>query len=507
MAIYTILLIDTNSAQTKQTGELLRKNGYSITSVSDNVTAQNTIKVKNFNVIIIDLTNPGANASELIEYVKKLTEEIYMLLIGDAKSLGVMLPSIRLHYDDYLCKPYFPEELLFRVQSLTEKIKQHRQHKRQDAILVENIEHFRTLFNHTSDYILVLDTEQEKGPILINANETACRSYGYTREEFIGLPYTAIDPNGSVKNFESILKNLKKNNRLVIEMDHVRKDGSVIPVEVSAILVNTNGIPLIYLIESDLSKRRRIEEEQMNVTKLESIGILAGGFAHDFNNLFSIIYGNIELAKYSAQYDEDPVINLKKAENAIMQAQSLTQLLSSYSKGSVLSIEKASVKKLIQESITFLPSPSGIIVESVIPDNIGFADMDITQMKRALGNIILNAIESMPDGGSVKITADNIDVTSEVDKKVMEVGLSRGQYVKILVTDEGSGIPREYLPLIFDPYFSTKERGTQKGMGMGLAISYSIIKRHLGLLTNQPGNEKGTTFMIIIPRINKECMV
>lgn len=228
--------------------------------------------------------------------------------------------------------------------------------------------------------------------------------------------------------------------------------------------------------------------------KLESVGILAGGIAQDFNSLLSVIIGNISLARMEVPPGEKVYDLLLESEKASCQAADIAEKLITFSEGGWLVRREERLVSLVKEMINSSSLPPGISFNINIPLNLPSIFVDEGQFKQVLLNIFLNAAEATPAGGEVRIHADNITV--ENNEFPM---LKPGQYVKLSIKDRGPGIPKEHLKKIFDPYFSTKNSLDQRGMGLGLSICYSIIKKHEGWITVESGEGAGTTVCLYIP--------
>jgi CheY-like chemotaxis protein len=245
-----------------------------------------------------------------------------------------------------------------------------------------------------------------------------------------------------------------------------------------------------------------MQEEFLKAQKLESIGILSGGIAHDFNNLLSVIVGNIELAKDDIKFEVGVSGFLTEVEKASIQAQELTKQLITFSKGGAPVKKTGSIGDLLKETTDFSLSGSNVKSEFFFPDDLWLVEYDEGQMSHAIKNIIINAVESMPDGGTIDVRAENFDNHSETPDSSLP--FPEGKYAKISIRDQGIGIPEERLSKIFDPYFSTKEMGIQKGMGLGLATTYSIINRHAGHITVESEVGVGATFTLYLPAHEKD---
>ena len=272
--------------------------------------------------------------------------------------------------------------------------------------------------------------------------------------------------------------------------------GEVISVELRVREMKIKDGNTHLLVLRDIRTRKMLEEERLKTSKLESIGILAGGIAHDFNNLLTVILGNITLSKLKLGEDHEVVQFLNDAEKASLMAKDLAYKFLTFSSGSPPIQKVENVKDAIKDTVRVTFSGSNIKTEVKIPDNLWNVYCDITQFQQALTNVLINAKEAMPNGGTIEITAENIEVSS-LEMPV----LPSGKYVKITVKDEGCGISEENLQKVFDPYFSTKERSTQKGMGLGLTITYSIVKNHGGNIEIKSKEGEGTTVVMYFPAV------
>jgi len=243
-------------------------------------------------------------------------------------------------------------------------------------------------------------------------------------------------------------------------------------------------------ISRDISERRGMEREMIKIQKLESVGILAGGIAHDFNNLLSAIAGYISLVQTQVPPEKEAGKNLAKAEKATFRAKDLTQQLLTFSKGGSPVKEATAIGELIQDSAGWAFQGSNVQCDIDIPPDLWLIDADEGQISQVVNNLLINACQAMPEGGTIRISARSV-----MNGFHEHPSLEKGKYVKISIEDHGIGIPGEHLSKIFDPFFTTK----QQGSGLGLATSYAIIKRHRGTLTVDSKLGKGTTFHLFIP--------
>ena len=241
-------------------------------------------------------------------------------------------------------------------------------------------------------------------------------------------------------------------------------------------------------------ERKRMEGELLKTGKYESLGVLAGGIAHDFNNLLTGIIGNISLAKTFARPEEKIYEILERSEKACFRATELTTQLITFAKGGAPIKKTVLINDLIKDSVSFVLSGSNIRCEFSIQDDLWPVEVDEGQIRQVISNLIVNAAEIMPEGGVIKVRAENITISIKDTLLLKE-----GKYIRVFIEDQGIGIPKELLGKVFDPYFTTK----QKGSGLGLSTAYSIIHKHAGVITVESALGVGTTFCIYLPASKK----
>jgi PAS domain S-box-containing protein len=244
----------------------------------------------------------------------------------------------------------------------------------------------------------------------------------------------------------------------------------------------------VVVVFRDISAQRR--EELLHAQKIESVGVLAGGIAHDFNNLLTGILGNISLAKRFVGADARVVQRLTEAEKACQRATALTQQLLTFAKGGAPVRQTVAIAELLHESTVFALRGSKVRADVAIAEDLWPVDADVGQLNQAVQNVVLNAAQAMPDGGTVQVRADNMVVHPG-----SPLPLPAGRYLNIVVADHGSGIPADILPKIFDPYFTTKAQGN----GLGLATAYAIMTKHEGYITAASEVGVGTTLSLYLP--------
>ncbi|HET6514432.1 MAG TPA: response regulator [Thermodesulfovibrionales bacterium] len=305
---------------------------------------------------------------------------------------------------------------------------------------------------------------------------------------------------------ETVIKgSLDMKTPFAVEHRIVRHNGSEGFVEERGVVYRNMAGQAIRIVGvlHDVTERQKLEEERQKVQRLESMGILAGGIAHDFNNLLQVIVGNISLAKMAFEPEDATFESLEAAERACESAEELSNRLLTFSKGGFPVKKTVSMSRLLKDSVIFSMRGSNISPRFIIPEDISAVEVDEGQMNQVISNLVVNAREAMPEGGVLTISAKDVAVAEGEREKLP---LKEGNYVRISFEDSGRGITEDDLTRIFDPYFSTKEMGAEKGRGLGLAICHSIIKRHGGLITVESRLGFGTTFHVYLPASRKQMV-
>jgi PAS domain S-box-containing protein len=336
---------------------------------------------------------------------------------------------------------------------------------------------------------------------VIMLNSEAEKLTGWSSQEAIGKPLKSIfdvtvdlaaqakaQKSGYRSEAQSILLNLPENVTLT------SRDGNerVIEQVASPIRDNKNEVAGVVLVFRDITARQRADAERRKAEMLEQLGLLAGGIAHDFNNLLTAIIGNISLASLLLPPDAEMAERLDDAKNASLRARDLAQQLLTFARGGAPIKKAASIGKLIQDTVGFSLRGSHNRSEFEFGADLSPAEIDAGQISQVIANLVVNADQAMPNGGTLHVSCENFCYDTN-DAVIPD--LAPGDYVRIRIRDEGVGIPEKYVKRIFDPYFTTKP----KGNGLGLATAYSIIRNHNGLMTVESEVHVGTTFTIYLP--------
>jgi PAS domain S-box-containing protein len=391
------------------------------------------------------------------------------------------------------------QEIENKSQALTDanqKLQQEIHERLQiEATLRESEERLAVTLRSIGDGVITTDTEQN----IVMLNKVAEKLTGWSMLEATGRP------------FHDVFKIVDEQTRQPCEnpVSKVLATGQIIDLANHTVLISKDGTersiadsgaPIrdaksqmvgVVLVFRDVTERNRIEKELLKIQKLESIGVLAGGIAHDFNNILAAMLGNIALALLDKGMSDASRGFLQEAEKASLRARDLTQQLLTFAKGGAPIKEVSSLVEIIEDSANFIVRGKPVACQFSFPDDLYFAKIDKGQISQVLQNIVLNACQAADEHGIIHIDCRN---TEDIEELKSTRPLNK-KYVKIVIRDDGIGIPADVLDKIFDPYFSTKK----KGNGLGLAISHAIVTKHGGQIFVTSKSGMGTTFTVYLP--------
>ncbi|MEJ2663885.1 MAG: ATP-binding protein, partial [Spirochaetia bacterium] len=344
-------------------------------------------------------------------------------------------------------------------------------------------EKFRNLFNNAN--IGMFRTKFD-GSEILDFNDKFLEIFGRTREEMKGGPSVIhwADPE---ERTEMMRRLLAANSVRDFECRMLTKQGKIKNCLTSLRLYPVQGILEGAII--DITERKQAEAALQNAQKLEAIGVLAAGIAHDFNNLLGGIFGYIDMANEAAT-DRTTSGHLAKALATIDRARGLTQQLLTFAKGGTPVKKLYELSQFIKDAAQFALSGSRISCNFQIPEDLWLCAFDKNQIGQVIDNIVINAQQAMPEGGTIEVSALNKKIENDT-----HITLPAGNYVIISIKDHGIGMPKEILGKIYDPFYTTKS----SGHGLGLATCYSIINRHGGGIEVESEPGAGSTFHIYLP--------
>ncbi len=370
------------------------------------------------------------------------------------------------------------------VRDITESNRMARRLRERESFL-------NTIIESSRDCIVIIDGNHTRR--IIRANQATLDTFGYSREEVIGQSVAlAFRPDRYEPFIQTALKAISEHGSWFGEWIFRAADGSELLMEtvLSAMGGDHTGESGYIATMRDITARKKAELEMARADKLESIGLLAGGIAHDFNNILTGVIGNLSLAVLDADEGSELAQLVNDAQAAATRAQDLTHQLLTFSRGGAPVRKTAAVNDIIVDTARFSVRGSNVRVEFDLDEDLKPADIDTGQISQVIGNLVINASQAMPSGGTVRITARTVEVGSDEG-----LPLRPGEYVKISVADSGVGIPAKELDRIFEPFYTSKKDGN----GLGLATSYAIVRNHDGYLGVESTVNVGTTFHIYLP--------
>ncbi|NCD33026.1 MAG: hybrid sensor histidine kinase/response regulator [Spartobacteria bacterium] len=395
---------------------------------------------------------------------------------------------------------HFRQKMLVKHAKMLEQMVDERTHE-----LAESEEKFSTMFRSGPTVIVLQALDNGE---LLDVNQAFVEKCGMDASEVIGKTPTELklwaDPEK-----EMIMRNHVQTSGRVESGEAFFRiaDGRIVPAVWSAEKVRIKNRDCVLFSAYDISERMKAEAERRHmeiqmqqIQRLESLGVLAGGIAHDFSNLLGALFGNIDLACHfirtnSIEKAEDV---LGKAMSVFQRAKDLTQQLLTFSKGGVPSTRLVAVEPLLRKNARFVLGGTNVSAVFHIADDLWNCELDVSQFDRAIDNLLINALQAMaPDSGTVTFTAENVQHTQELPHLLRD-----RQCIRIQITDTGPGIPPDIAANIFDPFFTTKASGS----GLGLATAFSIISKHEGVI-ELDAHAAQTTFVIYLPATHEAADV
>lgn len=351
----------------------------------------------------------------------------------------------------------------------------------------------RSVFDNATDGVMVLD----KNGIIVNVNQKACEIHGFDRAALVGINVELLKTSGEREKHADWFSRILQGESLIFETEHYKKDGSRVLLEVSSKAITIGNELYIQSFYRDITEKKKIQEQLMHSQKMESVGALAGGIAHNFNNILTAILGYAELLLEFSSLDDTSRQRVRNIESSARKAGVMVSKLLSFARREAHEVLPLSLNDIVNDSAKLF---EGVLDKRIglkinLRSNIPLIEGDPNQIEQVIMNLMVNARDAMPDGGLITIKTDMIDVGSS--SRDMPAYIIPGRYIVLTASDTGFGIPQELIGKIFDPFFTTKEKG--KGTGLGLATVYGIVKDHRGYVSVQSEVGKGTTFDIFFP--------
>jgi two-component system, cell cycle sensor histidine kinase and response regulator CckA len=510
-----ILIVDDEPRMCDSLKILLREHCSHIETAHDGRHAMRCLNDISFDLVLLDIVLPDIDGYEIMDFINRECSDTLVIVLTGSASTESAVKALRGGACDFFNKPFEPDELVATIGNILDQKKSMRDRKMAEKTLVETNNFLKNILDSSSS-ISIISTDLEQNVLFWNKG--AENIFGYKAEEIIGrqkisLLYPGEEELNQVKAIRS--KMMKEKKGVCCEVREITKDGRKIWINMNLTprLDEEGHVIGILGIGEDISRRKlaeqalkesekKIEDAFLKAEKLDSLGTFAGGVAHDFNNLLSVIVGNLSLMEDDIDPFSDTSKFLKEAEKASLRARDLTSRLITFSRGDQPVKKVSCIEKLITDSAATTLSGSDVDCRFSIPDALFPVSVDREQIKQVIHKILINASEAMAGDGTIHVCCENVMIGGKDT-----LPLKDSQYVKISIRDQGVGIPEKYLIKIFDPYFSTKEIGSKKGTGLGLAVCNSIVEKHNGFITaeSEPGVE--TTFFIYLPASDEKIPV
>ena len=498
-----ILVVDDDENIRKSLQLILEKKGYETQTAGTGKEAVEKAKDCHFDLAFLDIKLPDMEGTGLLAPLKELHPDMEMIVVTAYASLDTAIRAMNAGSAGYLIKPLNMDVVLVRLEQIVEKqrltlenrrllkaVQQELIERRQtEEALQRSKEEWETTFDAMSDWVTLLDPDGR----ILRTNSAGEKFLGIPKTDIVGqICHKLIHKTDSMPPDCPLKRAFQTHQRETLELQPPGADRWLM-VTVDPIMDDEGNLVSAVHVISDITKHKKMEEELKKVEKLESVGVLAGGIAHDFNNILTAILGNISLAKMNSKCEDEIHEMLSQAESASMQAKALTKQLLTFSSGGAPVRETASISEIIRESCNFALSGSKIKCDLNLPDELWTVEVDAGQISQVINNLVINADQAMPRGGVIQVRAGN-KIVSETNGGLP---LRPGRYIETSIHDQGIGIPEENLPKIYDPFFTTK----QKGSGLGLASVFSIIRRHEGCITAESKLGAGTIFHVYLPAL------
>lgn len=489
-----VLIVEDDPASRQVMNRLISARGHQITACGSAEEAENALELERYDMVILDWMLPGKSGPDFCRWVRNLPDgnDLYILLITGRATPADLDEALNAGANDYLVKPWEGEIFRSRLRIAERAVLDIGERRKSRLALRDSnqrLERLALVASQTQNGVVILSAEG-KVEWLNDAFKNMIRlgSNSAIDQPFIKL-LAGVESAQLTEIAESIRAGCASEGELSLLDSEANKHWlhySLTPLDPEHGM--SRGQVCLF---SDITIVKLADEERFKTSKLESLGLLAGGIAHDLNNILTVISGNVALARLCMDANRDKAVeHLDTADKAALRAAGLSKQLLTFAKGGDPMKQVIELKELIEKATKFALYGSNLTCLFSLSARLRKVEADPYQVEQVINSIVINAREAMPNGGKLQVKGHN--------EKLAEgnpYDLAPGEYVRLCFIDNGPGIPAEVLPRIFDPYFTTKPTGS----GLGLTIAFSIISKHGGRVLVEPVPTGGSLFIILLP--------
>lgn len=498
--VLRLLCAEDNPRDLKLITEILKKAGYllELDAVNESRLFRERLEQGEHDLIICDFDIGDWTAIDALGIVKASGKDVPFVVVSGSMGDEAAAECIKHGATDYVLKDRMTR-LPSAIQRALEARTAREEQRKAELALRQSVEQYRLLFEANPIPMWVFDAENLA---ILAVNEAAVRHYGYSTDEFLKMTLSDLRRPEEVPHFLAKLAGVGKQAVTMGSLGvlkHRKKSGEVIEVEVAGSPTMFHGRPAGFVLINDVTERNSLQAQFLQAQKMESLGRLAGGVAHDLNNLLGVVLGYGELA----QDHLDPASPLRKniegMQKAADRAVSVVRQLLAFSRKQIQQPRMLSLNAIVEDMEELLRRLIGEDIQlSIATDpHLGTVRADAGQIEQIVMNLAVNARDAMPRGGQLTIRTANVEL-GEADLR-HESDSQTGAHVMLEVSDTGCGMDAATRARIFEPFFTTKDPG--KGTGLGLATVYGIVKQSGGSTSVQSEPEHGATFRICLPRV------
>jgi len=508
-----VLIVDDDIRMCDSMAALFSDQDYVLKTCNSGKSALGHLSRDDFDLVLLDMVIPDIDGYQIMDHINQKNLDTLVIVITGHVSTESAIGALRRGAYDYIRKPFEPEELLLTVKNGLDHKKLQREHEVINNKLSLTEKRYRFLVQNSPDIIYTLDN-QGNFTFISNAVE---QLLNFTIEQLVGKHYSLIVHEEDLEKARWFFAERRTGDRAASGIEMRLKvsngNGQFEPSKTKYLTIElkSNGVydkPTTeknknflgtHGVARDINDRKQLEAQLHHAQRMEALGTLAGGVAHDFNNLMMGILGNISLILFGTDPSHPHYEKLKNIENMIQSCSKLTNQLLGYARKGKYEVKPINLNHVVKESSeTFGRARKEIEIHTKLAEDLAAVEMDEAQIQQVLMNLYVNAADAMPKGGQLSLKTANV---THKDIKDTSYEIDPGNYVMLEVTDSGIGMDAKTMEHIFDPFFTTKERG--RGTGLGLASVYGIIKGHGGHIEVESQKGLETSFYIYVPASDK----